>query len=105
MSKEHFASDPELRSLQLRWATDDLWIRRIEVVATLLAVASLVVAIVVVVMAHPESGVWYGVTPTASATCGLFAYMLRRMRRGDPRGFDPAESAETRSQATGPAGQ
>lgn len=82
MSKDHLASDPELRSLQLRWATDDLWMRRLEVAAALLAALAFAAAAVVVILARPESLLLYAASPSVGAFFGALAYTLRRLRRG-----------------------
>lgn len=90
-NKEQLASDPELRVLQLRWATDDLWIRRVEVGAAVVAALALLATVIVILLAHPEAPLWYGLPPGVGLGFGSVALVLRRIRRKGPRGEDHGE--------------
>jgi hypothetical protein len=80
LNKRRLASDPDLRALQLRWAKDDLWIRRIEVGLTVAAVLAALTSVAFPLLAHPDNPYWYGLPPGAGLVAGASAFFLRKLR-------------------------
>lgn len=98
LNKRDLASDPDLRTLQLRWATDDLWIRRIEVGVTIVAILAIPITVALPLLAHPENPFWYGVPPGGGAVAAVVAWGMRRARvnnaseeGGEPRMLNEEE--------------
>jgi len=67
------SSDQDLRELQLRWARDDLWMRRVAFGATLLLVITVVGA---TALLRPQALLWF----PAAGLVGPVAYYFGRAR-------------------------
>jgi hypothetical protein len=70
------ARDEDLRRLQLRWARDDLWMRRISFAIAMVALATCLVLSVIQPFKVISSG-WSAITLAALPV----AYFLRRQSR------------------------
>ncbi len=74
------ASDEELRRLQLRWARDDLWMRRISFAMSVMVLAASLVLLVV----QPVKGATPIAAGVATSSAALSAGFFLKGYRGRP---------------------